>query len=50
MLLVLVNWCNYSVGMSISVLTDVHTPLPHLESKWVGSLRQYLNSICGSLD
>ena len=45
LLRVLVTWCNYSVGMSTSVVTDVHTPLPHLESKWLGSLRQYLASV-----
>ena len=37
LLRVLVNWCNYSVGMSTSVLSNVHTPLPHLGSMWVGS-------------
>ena len=45
LLRVLITWCNYSVGMSTSVVTDVHTPLPHLESQWIGSLRDYLASV-----
>ena len=45
LLRVLVTRCNYSVGMSTSVLTNVHTPLPQLESLWIGSLRTYLASI-----
>ena len=31
--------------MSTLVVTDVHTPLPHLESQWIGSLRSYLASV-----
>ena len=38
----LLAWTNYSVGISVSVLEDVTTPLPHLEAKWIGSLREYL--------
>ena len=45
LLRVLVTWCDYSVGMCASLLTDVYTPLPHLESKWIGSLRAYLASV-----
>ena len=41
----LITWCNYSVGMSTSVVTDVHISLPHLESQWIGSLRSYLASV-----
>ena len=44
LLRVLEAWCNFSVGMSSLVVTDVYTPLPHLESMWVGSLRDYLAS------
>ncbi len=40
----LVKWGNFSLGMSRCFLEDVHTPLPHLELKWLGSLRQYLQS------
>ena len=45
LLQVLVSWCNYSVGMGSSVVTNVHTPLPHLESLWIGSLRTYLADV-----
>jgi hypothetical protein len=41
----IVSWGNYSVGMSRCFLAEVHTPLPHLELKWFGSIRQYLQSI-----
>ena len=39
----LVAWTNYSAGTSVSILADVHTPLPHLEAQWLGSLRVYLS-------
>ena len=45
LLRVLVAWCNFSVGMGSSVVTDVYTPLPHLESMWIGSLREYLATV-----
>lgn len=35
-------WANYSVGMSVCLLAEVTTSLPHLEAKWLGSLRHYL--------
>jgi hypothetical protein len=44
LLVCLVAWYNYSVGTSRCILEDVHTPLPHLESKWLASLRTYLAS------
>ena len=43
LLRVLLSWTNYSAGLSVSVLADVTTPLPHLEAKWLGSMRDYLN-------
>lgn len=45
LLRIVVEWCNYAAGISRLVLEDTHTPLPHLESKWVGALRTYLHSI-----
>ncbi len=38
-----------SVGMLYSVLEQVSAPLPHLESKWIHSLRDFLASISVSL-
>ena len=46
----LLAWTNYSVGTSVSILTDVTTPLPHLEAKWLGSLRTYLNHVRAWID
>ena len=40
----LVEWVNYSLGMPRCFLEDVHTDFSHMESKWFGSLRQYLKS------
>lgn len=46
LLRVLIAWCNFSVGMgSLVVVSDAHTPLPHLEYMWIGSLRIYLASV-----
>jgi hypothetical protein len=42
-------WLHLSVGMSYSVLEHVNEPLPHLESKWIRSLRDFLASISASL-
>jgi hypothetical protein len=36
-------------GMSYSVLEQINAPLPHLESKWIRSLRDFLVSISASL-
>ena len=41
----LLTWTNYSAGMSVSVLSDVTTVLPHMEAKWIGSLRDYLRHV-----
>jgi hypothetical protein len=42
-------WLHLSVGMSYSILERVDVSLPHLESKWIGSLRTFLASISASL-
>ncbi len=42
-------WLHPFVGMSYSVLEQVNAPLPHLESKWIRSLRNFLVSISASL-
>jgi exonuclease III len=48
MLKIAVSWLQMSSGMSRSVFDDVHTPLPHLESKWLLVLRSNLASINAS--
>ena len=45
LLRIAVAWFQQQAGVSFSLLHDVTTPLPHLESKWIGSLRQFLSDI-----
>ena len=42
-------WLHLSAGMSYSLLERVDKQLPHLESKWIHSLRQFLSSISASI-
>jgi hypothetical protein len=44
------SWTQYAAGTGVSFLTNVFTPLPHLESKWLQSLRNFLFSINGSIE
>jgi hypothetical protein len=41
MLRISVGWSQYQAGTSVSLLSDVHTRLPHLEARWLPS---YLES------
>ena len=50
MLRIALAWVQLAAGTSVSLLTDVKTPLPHCESKWFLSLRTYLNKIDGHLE
>ena len=45
-----VAWVQYAAGTGVSFLTDVTTNLPHLESKWLKSLRHYLFTINGTIE
>ena len=49
LLRVAMSWFQQQVGTSTPLLEDVHTPLPHLESKWIASLRTFLSSIDASI-
>ena len=49
LLRVAVAWTQYAIGMATPFLSDTSTPLPHMESKWLQSLRNYLRHIGGSL-
>jgi hypothetical protein len=42
-------WLHLSAGMSYSLLERVDEQLPHLESKWIHSLCQFLSSISASI-
>jgi hypothetical protein len=49
LLRVAMSWFQQQVGTSTPILEDVHTLLPHLESKWIASLRTFLSSIEASI-
>ncbi|KAI2490363.1 hypothetical protein MHU86_24203 [Fragilaria crotonensis] len=42
LLRVALSWFQQQTGVSYAILEHVKPPLPHLESKWIGSLRQFL--------
>jgi hypothetical protein len=44
------SWAQLHVGTSVFFLTDTKTPLPHLPSHWLRSLRQFLARIDGSIE
>ncbi|KAI2502879.1 hypothetical protein MHU86_11548 [Fragilaria crotonensis] len=52
LLRIAVGWFQHQIGTSYSFLEKVDTPLPHLESKWLASLREFLHAIksCLQLD
>jgi exonuclease III len=50
LLRILMSWIQMSVGVSFSVLEDVQTQIPHLESKWIASLRSYLGHLGATLE
>jgi hypothetical protein len=43
-------WAQYSVGTGTPILQDTTTALPHFESNWLASLRQYLQDVGGHLE
>jgi hypothetical protein len=43
-------WAQYGVGTSVSFLTDVTTVLPHMECKWLASLRSYLCTVSATIE
>jgi hypothetical protein len=49
LLRIAVSWFQSQVGVSFSILESVCNPLPHLESKWLRSLRMFLASINAKL-
>ena len=42
LLKIALEWFQVQAGVSYSILTNVKSPLPHLESKWISSLRVFL--------
>jgi hypothetical protein len=49
MLKCVLAWAQYSLGVSYPILEVTREPLPHMESKWVGSIRIFLSTINGGL-
>jgi hypothetical protein len=43
-------WIHMTAGVSQSILVDVHSEMPHLESKWIASLRQFLSKIDATIE
>jgi hypothetical protein len=50
MLRIAVSWAQLQAGISRSIFEDVSTPLPHLEAKWLVSLRTFLDGMQGWLE
>ena len=50
LLRITVAWAQYSVGTSTSIFTDTIAPLPHLESSWLASMREYLRDVRSHLE
>jgi hypothetical protein len=46
---VALQWAQYCVGTGRAILEDTTTSLPHLESEWITSLRNYLRIINGKI-
>ena len=44
-----VAWAQYCAGTSWSIFEDTSSKLPHLESSWLASMRQYLGCIDATL-
>ena len=49
LLQIALHWFQQAVGISTPILEDVSSPLPHLESKWIKSIREFLASIQATL-
>ena len=49
LLRILVHWTQFALAFPTCFLSDTNTPLPHLEPKWLKSLRDSLNTLNASL-
>jgi hypothetical protein len=43
-------WVQYQTGRCTPILTDAHTPLPYLTTRWIPSLQTFLTSINGQIE
>ena len=46
----LMHWIQLAVSVSYPILSEVKPPLPHLESKWISSVRRFLASINAAIE
>jgi hypothetical protein len=45
-----VAWAQYVAGISTPLFEDIRTPLPHLEAKWISSVRAYLQYVGATIE
>ena len=50
LLRVAVSWFQYQSGLGKPILTHVHQHLPHIESRWLPSLRGFLSRIKATIE
>ena len=50
LLRIAVAWSQYCAGTSWSIFKNTSTPLPHWESNWLKSMREYLHTIKADID
>jgi hypothetical protein len=50
MLRIAVSWYQEHTGVSFSLFTDVHTPIPYAAARWLHSLRTFLTTVDGQLE
>jgi hypothetical protein len=50
LLRIAVAWLQHTLGTSRSFLQDTSTRLPHMEAKWLKSLRDYLKHVKGNIE
>jgi hypothetical protein len=49
MLRIAVSWYQQHAGVSVSMISDVHTPIPYASARWLHSLRAFLAKVDGQL-
>jgi hypothetical protein len=50
LLRIAVAWAQYVAGISTPLFEDIRTPLPHLEAKWISSVRAYLQYVGATIE
>jgi len=49
MLRIALHWAQFCAGTSRPIMEDTATKLPHLEAKWLTSMRSYLQAVDGTI-